>query len=198
MHPADTFFNVIAFKRYAFVWATWVAKGALPWACAPRRSCTGIWERLWRAPKLDSGCSWSPVSADTAWWSTTAESTCCLKAKTDPWTRTSVLCTSCSVSSSLMRYISKNGSDLLKRSCRDSRKSKTVEHWLLMTAWDGLKLAVYSQKYRKAKINKVISAFMVIFELMRWFVCRAIEVRSNRLSTEIHGLCQDRGNCLCG
>lgn len=36
-----------------------------------------------------------------------------------------------------------------------------------MTAWDGLILAVYSQKYRKAKIHKVISAFMLIFELMR-------------------------------
>lgn len=35
-----------------------------------------------------------------------------------------------------------------------------------MTACDGLKLAVYSQKYRKAKIHKVISAFVLIFELM--------------------------------
>lgn len=39
---------------------------------------------------------------------------------------TSVLCTSCSVSSSLIRYISKNGSDLLKRSCIVNRISKLL------------------------------------------------------------------------
>lgn len=44
---------------------------------------------------------------------------CWLKPRRGYGEFTSVLCTSCSVSSSLIRYISKNGSDLLKRSCRN-------------------------------------------------------------------------------
>ena len=61
---------------------------------------------------------------------------------------TSVLCTSCSVASSLILYISKNGSDLLKRSCRSrgNRRWKQLALHVINRPWSNW----FTEKIRKS------------------------------------------------